>query len=81
MPFIPKAVCKCGSIFKPYKNGAIVEMLVNGSPYYKIYSDKLKCKGCGMIIYTGFAKQPISEHYMEDYNDEMNRADIQIELN
>lgn len=80
MPFIPKAVCKCGSIFSPEKNGVIVEMLVNGKPYYKIHSDKLKCVGCGFEICTGFAKQPITEHYKEDYNAEQNQADIKIKL-
>ena len=80
MPFIPKAVCICGNIFEPDKNGAIVEMLVNGKPYYKIHSDRFKCKKCNAIIYIGFAKQPITEHYKSDYNDAMNNADIQIKL-
>jgi hypothetical protein len=81
MPFIPKAVCNCGGFFEPDKNGAIVETLVNGKPYYKIHSDRLKCKKCGIIIYTGFAKRPITEHYKSDYNDDMNKEEISIELN
>ena len=80
MPFIPKAICSCGGFFEPDKNGAIVEMLVNGKPYYKIHSDRFKCKKCNAIIYIGFAKQPITEHYKSNYNYDMNKEEISIEL-
>lgn len=78
---MPKPVCvPCGLFYRPEKNGYIVE---EGMPHgirdehgkftepwssYKLWvGDKWKCHGCGNEIVVGFAGNPISEHYMGDY--------------
>ncbi len=35
---------------------------------YKIWSgDRWECEGCGAIIVSGCAQQPVSEHFEEDF--------------
>lgn len=71
---VPLAVCcKCLVTMRPEKNGVFVEVLVkdgNGNviPYYKISSDKYKCPKCETEVFTGFAQEPIAEHWQDNYD-------------
>lgn len=74
-------VCvSCKKFYRPKKNGVVVE---EGMPFgpgtighaggmwvpYKLWmADLLKCNHCGHEIIAGFGREPISEHYREDYN-------------
>ena len=41
---------------------------------YKIWAaDKHECQGCGAVILSGFAQQPIAEHYEPDFADKVKR--------
>lgn len=73
---MPKPVCvKCGKFFRVKKNGVAIEEGMPSGPVddtlwepYKLWNaDLWECKTCGFQMVTGFAKQPISEHYRLDY--------------
>ena len=35
---------------------------------YKIWAaDRYECEGCGAVILSGFAREPIREHYQPDF--------------
>ena len=75
---MPKPVCaKCQRFFRPLRNN--VEVLENRpaengaapgleapeswEPYKLWFADAWQCPGCGVVIVTGFARQPYWEHY------------------
>ena len=66
---IPRAVCTtCEVEMTTHKQGVTAEaLLADGSGYYKIRVDKLRCPSCGIEILTGFARGPIAEHYETGY--------------
>lgn len=78
-------VCtKCNQFFHPKKNGVLVEegMPINNEqkrgegnwlPYKLWMADLLECKGCGDTIIAGFSYEPVSEHYMSNYNHQKER--------
>lgn len=50
---------------------------------YKIWvSDRLECLGCGASILIGFGREPISEHYMPDFEEWITRLKAnQLQVN
>ena len=39
----------------------------NWKPYKVWAADRYECEGCGTSILSGFARQPISEHYQPEF--------------
>lgn len=81
---MPKPVCvPCQRFFRPKKNGyRLVEGMpvVSGAepgtaepekwaPYKLWVADLWECHGCGAQIVSGFANQPIAEHYQPGFAD------------
>lgn len=49
---------------------------------YKIWaSDRYECEGCGAVILSGFARQPISEHYRPGFNELVRRLGVELQVN
>lgn len=73
----------CQRFFRPKKNGfAFVEAMPTSGPLpakpgteeperwepYKLWmGDLWECKGCGTEIIVGVGREPISEHYLDDF--------------
>ena len=90
-----KPICvPCKRFYRPKRNGtAFVEGMPNGNgvkpglseahnwePYKLWMGDLWECKGCGSTIIVGVARQPLSEHFMPDFMQQVvaYHADIQI---
>ena len=69
MPTQSSYVCvACNRFMRIEKNGVTVEELMDdGSPYKLWDADKYKCPSCGHEVISGFGRQPIAEHYQENY--------------
>jgi hypothetical protein len=77
-----KPICvPCERFYRPKKNGtAFIEGMPNAddarpgkdhrlewSDYKLWHGDKWACPGCGHEIIVGVAKEPLSEHYLPDF--------------
>ena len=82
--------CKCQRFFKVKKNGFRfiegmpkagerpkpgIEEAHNWVPYKLWVGDLYECQGCGDQIVSGFGSGPISEHYMDDFNETVLRSE------
>jgi len=72
---MPKMVCgNCEIELKPETNGVLVIETMNGMEPYKLWrADLWKCGGCGIEVVTGFAKEPIAEHFEKGFTETMKR--------
>lgn len=83
-----KPVCvPCQRFFRPEQNGFyFIEGMPrvggalpgtqepqNWQPYKLWVGDKWKCHGCGAEILSGFAHNPIAEHYEPHFMDDVKR--------
>lgn len=76
---IPKAVCEpCGLEMTLLKIGVVVEFIAGGGPYFKISADRFECQRCRTKVLAGFARVPLSEPFMTDYDDYA--AEVKAEL-
>lgn len=82
---MPKPVCvTCGLFFRPKRNGQVFEegkpdgaepvryTAEDGTKWspYKLWSaDLWECRGCGFQIIVGAGREPIAEHFHEDYEE------------
>ena len=64
-----RPVCvKCHRELRPETNGVGV-LDMNDNEAYEIYdADKWKCPKCGLEVVGGFAYNPVSAHYKEDFH-------------
>jgi len=69
MTHIPRIICGgCLIEMRPSKTGICVEMLTkDAEPYYKVNGDAFVCPRCSRTIVTGFATEPLTHVYDEDY--------------
>lgn len=71
MPSASNVLCGCGRFMAVKKNGVTVEeLLEDGGPYKLWDADLYECPECGIEVFTGFAKQPLAEHYQPTYQAE-----------
>ena len=64
-----KLVCvECNRELRPEQNGIyLVELFADDKKVYKIWTaDLWKCPDCGKEIVSGFADNPLFEHYQGD---------------
>jgi hypothetical protein len=67
MPHIPRIICGCGHEMKAEENGVALDVHTNqGTPYYLIKADRLRCVGCQHTIYL-LAQQEYAVHHDPDY--------------
>ena len=74
---MPKlACCKCGVSLVPENNGVyVIELFTKEEIPYKIWhADRWKCPICGKEIMAGYGQNPISEHYLPDFNNRLGYA-------
>lgn len=53
----------------------------NWKPYKIWAGDLWQCEGCGAKIVSGFGREPVSEHYREDfahYTESLNATQLQV---
>jgi len=56
------------------KNGVTVEeVLEDGSPYKLWDADCWRCPQCGVVVFTGFGREPLAEHWQPTYAAERER--------
>jgi len=69
MAHVPRAICgDCNIEMRPQKNGVDIEMITeDGSPYYKISSDRYACPNCLRTIYVGMG-EPFAFHFQDNYD-------------
>ena len=88
---------KCQRFFRPKRNGTpFIEMYPNSSdqraepgtatpeawrPYKLWHGDLWVCHGCGAEIIVGTGHQPISEHYMPDFEKAVASFGATIKIN
>jgi hypothetical protein len=80
---MPKPAClKCQRFYRPKHNGIFVEERMpsfsgaaagtsqpNSWEPYKLWcADLWECEGCGHQLVSGYAREPVAEHYQQDYN-------------
>jgi hypothetical protein len=63
----------CRLFYRPYRNGTyFTEGMQDGAGGWKPYKiwvgDLWKCKGCGHELIVGVAREPLSEHYRDDFD-------------
>ena len=78
-----KPICvKCQRFYSPSKNGRpFIECMPEGngappgtqaperwSPYKLWMGDEWTCEGCQHVLIVGVGREPISEHYMPDFD-------------
>ncbi len=68
-----RACVPCATYLRPRKNGVIVlETFEDGHTPYKIWmADLFECPDCAHQIIDGYGVNPISEHYMDDFEKQM----------
>jgi hypothetical protein len=67
-------LCGCGRFMRVKKNGVTVEELFeDGSPYRLFDADLWGCEECGAEVISGFAQQPLAEHYQPSYGAQRER--------
>jgi hypothetical protein len=71
----------CKAWMKVRKSGVLVlETLEDGVTPYKIWNgDLFECPECGEQMVAGFASQPVSEHFMGDFDTWLRRVNYTIE--
>ena len=63
-----RPVCvTCGKFMKPHCNGRCVLVMSDGAPYQIWMADEWKCEQCHAAVVVGFAREPLSEHFMDDF--------------
>ncbi len=51
-------------------------------PYKVWVGDRWVCPGCGAVILTGFGREPLSEHFMSDFKEWVDRTNAsQLQVN
>jgi hypothetical protein len=71
-----RPVCsKCEVELKCHKTGVLVIEHANFGPYKIWDADEYECAVCGIRIVTGFGQRPISEHFMDDFDMWLSRAE------
>lgn len=71
---MPKLVCtKCQVELKPETNGVKVIEMASFGPYKIWNADLWKCRGCGLEIVSGFAHEPIAEHFQPTFPQELEK--------
>lgn len=91
-----KPVCVlCQRFFRPYKNGFnFIEGMPNGNdvqpglaepekwePYKLWQGDQWECPDCHASIIVGVGSRPISEHYLPDFQDQVDRFGASLQIN
>lgn len=90
-------VCvKCQRFYRPIRNGFpfIEGMPIGGSrvppgteaphlwkPYKLWRGDLMECQGCGHQIVSGFARQPVAEHYMPHFGEAVEALGAKLQVN
>lgn len=59
--------CKCGTVMTCSKTGRGVLIEANGRPYQVWSGDEFACGECGATAVVQFAREPVSEHYMDGF--------------
>jgi hypothetical protein len=91
-----KPICvKCQRFYRPEKNGVMfLEGMpkFNGAPPgkdcedlwspYKLWrGDLWKCHGCGHLIISGVARDPITEHYLPEFKEAVELLQPMLQVN
>jgi hypothetical protein len=50
-------------------------------PYKLWHGDLWQCKGCGHQIISGVAREPVSEHYLPDFNETVDHFQPIVQIN
>jgi len=67
-------VCvECRLAMRPLKNGVVVEEMSDSESYKLWLADSWKCPSCGSRVITGFAREPLSEHFMPTHQAKLDR--------
>jgi hypothetical protein len=78
---MPGRVCvPCQRQYRAERNGVhAVEMMDNDTRPYKIWmADLLRCPGCEHQILSGFGANPVSEHYMPEFDKWMKHVEFTV---
>lgn len=68
MPTGSQVLCGCGRFMRVKKNSVTVEeLLEDGAPYKLWDADLWECVACGAAVITGFAREPLAEHWHPSY--------------
>ena len=84
------ACIKCQRFFRPKQNGYVLTEMMPKRDYYlsppgtaepeqwtpyKIWRcDLYECEGCGHQIAVGYGQGSVSEHYMDDFEEELQHS-------
>lgn len=72
---MPTPVCvECRKEMIPEHNGTMFIEKASFGPYKIWMADKWKCRGCGKEILCGFGQNPLSEHYMDNFQEKLKEA-------
>lgn len=61
----------CGLAMQPLKNGVMVEEMADFGGYRLWQADAWKCPACDNRVVVGFSRTPFSEHWMPNWNAEI----------
>lgn len=61
----------CRLAMRPLKNGVVVEQMGDLGGYSLWHADSWQCPNCGNRVIVGFARIPISEHWMPNWKAEI----------
>ncbi len=68
MPTAGSLLCGCGRFLRVKQNSVTVEELTEDGQPYKLWdADLWACADCGIEVVTGFAREPLAEHYQDTY--------------
>src|SRR5436190_24294052 len=91
-----KPICvKCQQFYHPKKTGIsfiegmpIESRAPSGTerpdlwkPYKLWRGDLYECEGCHHQIISGFAQTPVSEHYMPDFQEQVQKFNATLQIN
>lgn len=72
-----RPICvKCQTELRPLENGiAVIDMAWQSpKPAAVIQADLYECPGCKAQIVSGFAEQPLAEHYQDKFEPRLRNA-------
>lgn len=72
---MPKPVCvRCCLEMQLERNGHVVELMAGKEPYQLWHGDRFRCPECLSKVVTGFGHAPLSEHYHDCYQRDLQQA-------
>lgn len=77
---MPRIVCsQCQSEMKPLTAGVNVIEYARQEPYKIWNADEYHCPGCQFRVIIGFAQKPLANHYDDNFDETLKRAQAKPE--